>query len=208
MSRISQITAAATLPSVSLPVSIDGQGASELAALRHDLAGAVKAAKLQQESGDQRRGNPAAKRIEQLLQQISALEQRLADGSFTVKVEAHSSIGWAGLKAKHPLPKRGASQADQSQGANLQAAVCAAIKEKGVVVYQDGVEETPTDSEWEDLFEAFTSATLDMLVLKVLQLNALDGQAAVSAGKARLPETRVSGKSRTSPSASASHTGA
>lgn len=201
MSRISKITAGATLPSVALPVSVDGDGAAELDALRHELSAAVKAAQTQQESGDQRRGNPAAKKIDQLLRKIRALEQRLADGSFTVKVTAHSSIGWAGLKAAHPVPKKGASQADQSHGADLQATVRAAIKDKGVVVYQDGVEETPTESEWEDLFEAFTSATLDMLVLKVLQLNALDGQAAVSAGKARSPETRASGKSTTSRSA-------
>lgn len=201
MSRISKVTASATLPSVSLPVSVDGEGAAELETLRHELATALKAAQEQQESGDQRRGNPAAKKVNGLLTKIRQLEQRLADASFTVKVTAHSSIGWAALKAQHPAAKKGASQVDQHHGADMQATTRAAIKDKGVVVYSDGVEENPTDAEWEGLFEAFTSATLDMLVFKVLQLNALDGQAAVLAGKARSPETRASGKSKTSPSA-------
>lgn len=201
MSRISKITAGASLPSVSLPVSVDGDGQAQLDALRHDLAPAVRAVKEQQESGDARRGNPDAKKLNDLMQQIKALEARLADGSFTVKVTAHSSIAWAGMKAQHPVPKRGATQVDQSHGADMMATTRSAIKDKGVVVYQDGTEETPTDAEWEDLFEAFTGGTMDMLIMRVLQLNALDGQAAVTAGKARSPETRASGKSTTSRSA-------
>jgi hypothetical protein len=208
MSRIAKITAAATLPSVSLPVSVDGEGAAELEALRRQLAPAMQALKEKQESGDARRGSSEAKKLNALMGQIRALEERLADGSFTVKVTAHSSIAWAGLKARHPVPKKGATQVDQSHGADMQATTRAAIKDKGVVVYADGVEETPTEAEWDDLFEAFTGGTMDMLITRVLQLNALDGQAAVRAGKAPSPETRASGKSSTSRSASASRTGA
>ena len=185
MSKIALMLANATFASQDVEISLDGAGRTERTNLLQELQDVSNTIRTRDTSDDRvARKSPAQKaaeeRAKEIVDQIKALDERLADSTITIRVSGMPATRWSQIKQACPVGAK-PTAIDKASGYSVEAAAQKALLESAVLVDGDKTEAiTPT--EWQSLWDSISAGDAESLILAVLTLN----QAASAQGLARV----------------------